>query len=492
MPSPSAAESRADVVPNMVRGLRLRDLVLFNLAAIIGIRWLAVSAKAGPSALTLWIIAALFFFIPLGLAVAELAARHPDEGGIYRWTQRNFGDGHGYLCGWCYWICNVVFYPSLLISTAVMATYAIGMGGTSLGERWSYVLPFTLVALWGAALINIRGIDSGKWLQNLGGLGSYLTGTTLVAVAIAVALHHGPASHGPANAITIQTVVPRVASLGTVNLWASIAFAFSGIELIATMAGEIRDPERTLPRSIYISAPLILLLYLAGTTAMLWLVPTADTNLVSGVLQAVTAGTLALGPGFRWVVPAVAAAYTIGTIGAIGAWLIGPARIVFAIGLDYYFPPAFGRVHPKWKTPHVAILVEAALATILIFLAVPGKGTTVEGVFLVLLDMDILIYFIPFCYLFLCLFAERDEPMPDGQRAIIPGGSIGRTLVASSGFVVTVIAMVVAMVPPPDTHPAWVFELKVVGGAIGFILLGATFYWRNARSPDGVAITPPV
>lgn len=462
--------------PALVRNLGLRDLVLFNLAAIIGIRWLGASAKAGPLSLALWLFAALFFFLPLGLAVAELSARYPDEGGIYRWTQRRFGEGHGFLCGWCYWVCNVMYYPNLLISTAVIATYAIGQGATGLGSRWAYVLPFTIIALWGAAGINIVGLDAGKWLQNIGGAGSYVTGAILIAVAAIVAVQHPPV-----NAITLHTVVPHVASLDTVNLWATIAFAFSGVELIAIMAGEIREPQRNLPRSILIAVPLIFVLYVLGTAAVLWLVPVAGINVVSGVLQAVTAGSAMLGPSFRWLVPAAAAAYTIGTIGCIGAWLVGPARVAFTIGLDRYFPPVFGRIHPRWHTPYVAIMVEAALASLLLGLDVLGRGTTVEEVFLVMLDMNLLVYFIPFGYLFCCLLTERDVPAAAAVRAVIPGGSAGRGATAISGLAVTGIAMVMAAIPAPGTHSVWQFELKVVGGALAFVVLGASFYWRRAR-----------
>src|ERR1044072_1968318 len=132
--------------PELPRTLTLRDLVLLNIVAVLSIRWLATSAAAGPSSLVLWVCAALFFFVPQGLAVAALSARFPDEGGIYAWTKRAFGEGHGFLCGWCYWINNILYYPNLLMSTAVVGTYVVGQGETGLADNWHYVLPATLVA----------------------------------------------------------------------------------------------------------------------------------------------------------------------------------------------------------------------------------------------------------------------------------------------------------------------------------------------------------
>src|ERR1051326_2811657 len=138
--------------PQLVRALKLRDLILFNLVAVLGLRHLATSAKFGAGSLVLWVIAAVFFFIPQGLAVIELSSRFPNEGGIYFWTKRALGEGHGFLCGWCYWINNVLYYPNLLISAAVIGTFIFGQSGSAVSDNWIYVLPVTLGILWIAVL----------------------------------------------------------------------------------------------------------------------------------------------------------------------------------------------------------------------------------------------------------------------------------------------------------------------------------------------------
>jgi glutamate:GABA antiporter len=464
---------------SLKRALGLRDLVLFNLVAVIGLRWLSTAAKAGPSALTLWLLAGLLFFVPQGLVVTELASRFPQEGGIYQWTKRALGEKHGYVCGWCYWINNVLYYPNLLISTAVIATFVIGKGESSLVSNWAYVLSATLVCLWLAVLMNIVGVGTGKWLQNAGGIGTYIPGVVLIVLG-AMALFTG---HRSANPITPQNLVPDLRHLAGLNLWASIAFAFAGLELSSAMGGEVRDPRRTLPRAILIAAPLIALVYILGTGSLLWLVPANDINIVSGFLQATTVGARELAPSLWWLAPLCAAAYTVGNIGGVGAWLTGPARVAFAIGLDRYFPPAFGRIHPKWKTPYVAILVQASLATVFLLVSLLGKGTTVEKAYLIILDTQLLIYFIPYVYLFISFMVHRRTPAaPDTVR--VPGGSVGATLVGVSGLFVTLFAMGVAMVPPADESSPLLFEIKVVGGALAFILLGGIVYWRaHRRSP---------
>jgi len=461
------------MVPALPRTMGLRDLVLFNIVAVLSLRWVATAAAAGPSSVSLWILAALFFFIPQGLAVSHLAGRYPNEGGIYYWTKREFGEAHGFMCGWCYWVNNILYYPNLLMSTAVVGTYVIGRGGSGMESDWSYVLPATLGALWLAVGINIVGLQTGRWLQNVGALGIYIPGILLVGLGGYAAL-----TLPPATPMTLDTLIPDLTDWSSLNLWASIAFAFAGLELSAVLGDEVRNPKRTLPRSILIAAPLIAFLYIAGTVSVLWLVPTGEVNIVSGFLQAIAVGTSDAGVTMAWLASAAAAMYVIGNVGSVGAWLTGPARVAFVIGLDRYFPPAFGRIHPKWKTPYVAILTQAILASVFLLVSVLGHGTTVEKAYLIILDTMLLVYFIPYIYLFLCYLNDR---LRHADGAV---GGVARArsaLIGLAGLSLALLAMIIATVPPGGTSDPWLFRVKVIGGAGAFVVLGVVIYFRGRR-----------
>jgi amino acid transporter len=464
MAQPSTLEphSEPDTLP---RELTLRDVVLFNVVAVVSLRWFATAAAAGPSSISLWILAALLFFVPQGLAVSDLSARYPEEGGIYAWTKRLFGEGHGFLCGWCYWVNNILYYPNLLISTAVVGTYVIGRGDAALASQWTYVLPATLVALWLATWLNVVGLKTGRWLQNFGALGTYLPGLLLIGVGLYAVL-----TRPSATPLSVRALLPNLGALSELNLWASIAFAFAGLELCAVMGDEVRDPRRTLPRSIYISAPFVAFLYIAGTLAVLWLIPTKEVNIVSGPLQAIAIGAKHLGWGLVWLPSLAATLYVVGNVGGVGAWLTGPARVAFVIGLDRYFPPAFGKIHPRWKTPYVVLITQAVLATIFLFLSVLGKGTTVEKAYLVILDTMLLVYFIPYIYLFVCYLKVGE----DGARR-----RPLRLLTGISGLGLTLFAMIIATVPPSDSTDPWLFRITVIGRAGIFVVLGGLIYWRG-------------
>jgi amino acid transporter len=457
--------------PELERRLSLRDLVLFNLVAIIGIPWVATAAKAGPGSITLWILAAVLFFLPQGLAVIQLAADLPDEGGIYAWTRNELGEAHGFICGWCYWINNVLYYPSLLLSAAVTATFVIGKGESGLADNWTYVLPFTLIGLVVAMGLNVAGVGTGKWLQNIGGLSVFLPGVLLVALGF-----YRVCTGVPANTISLAELRLDLANLPMLNLWATIAFAFAGLELSSTMASEIKNPRRNLPRSIYVTAPIIALIYIVGTCAVLWLMPRAQINVVAGPLQAIASG---VGSNGWWVVSLMALLLTLARIGGVGAWLVGSSRVAFVVGLDRYFPKAFGRIHPRWRTPYVAILIQGSIAVVFLLLSVVGKGTTVEAAFLILIDMSLLIYFVPYLYLFICFMVHCWKPQ--AGRLIIPGGRLGALVAGLSGAAITLFAMVVAMFPPPGTTQIWLHELKLGGGAAFLLGAGLAIYWRARR-----------
>ena len=469
------ASYHADGAPSLARVLGLRDLVLFNLVAVLGLRWLATAAKAGPSAIALWLLAALFFFVPQGLVVTELSSRFPEEGGIYQWTKRALGERHGYLCGWCYWINNVLYYPNLLISTAVIATYAIGKGDCGAGVE------LDLRALGDAGVSVARGAAEHRG-----------RGHGEVAPECRRDRHVHPRrdphrarrrvphrrGRPSANPITAQNIVPDLRSLDELNLWASIAFAFAGLELSSAMGGEVRNPRRTLPRAILIAAPLIAPVIRARDRCAA--PPRAEgrrehrVGLPAGDRRGRARSPRARG-GSRHSRPSPTRSAT------SAAWARGsPDRRAShsRSGSIAYFPPAFGRVHPRWKTPYVAIIVQAALATVFLLLSVLGKGTTVEKAYLIILDTQLLVYFIPYVYLFISfLMHRRTEAPPDSIR--VPGGTPGAWLVGLSGLFVTLFAMGVAMVPPGDTDP-WLFELKVIGGALGFVAIGGMVYWRRS------------
>ena len=275
------------------------------------------------------------------------------------------------MCGWCYWVNNILYYPNLLMSTAVVGTYVIGRGQTGLADNWTYVLPATLAALWLAVRLNIVGVRTGRWLQNLGARRHLSPGRparrSRRVRGVHPAVGHADRRRG--------TLMPDLGDLSELNLWASIAFAFAGLELCAVMGGEVKDPAADAAAlDLHLGAADRVHLHrrhrrgaLAGADRgrqHRLRVPAGAGGGCAG--HRVGRGLAPRGGGGASTSSATSAGSARGSP--------GPARVAFVIGLDRYFPPAFGRVHPRWQTPYVAILTQAVLATVFLLLSVLGKG----------------------------------------------------------------------------------------------------------------------
>jgi amino acid transporter len=221
-------------------------------------------------------------------------------------------------------------------------------------------------------------------------------------------------------------------------------------------------------------------MYIVGTIAVLMLVPAEDVSPTSGVFHAVTLGSTVLGVAFLGIVAALLV--SVGNAGGVGSTVAGIARVPFIVGIDRYLPAAFGKIHPKWRTPWVSILVQAVISGAI--LLVSQISETVHGAYQALVDITIIIYFIPFLYMFAAVIklANRPDRLTNPNAVLIPGGKIGVWLAAGVGLVVVFAAMLISAVPPGDSANKFLFEVKLLVGTIGAILLGLVLYWRGARA----------
>ncbi len=429
------------------RELRLRDLVFFNICAVVSLRWVASAAHAGSGSFVLWIVAAIFFFLPSAITVSSLSRRFPEEGGMYIWTKRAFGDQHAFLCGWFYFISTVLYFPSLLLSGLGMTAYAFGGLGQRFAEDRGFALSITLAVLWAAFAANFFGMKVAKWISAFGGISTFIIGAALAALAIGVGLRYGIA--------TRFELLPKV-NLSTVNFWSQIAFAFVGLELAPIVSGEIRNPQRDLPRAAVISGILSAILYIGVTAALLVLLKPEQISPMTGLTQAGAAAAQKFGAPILSIL--LATLIGIALIGQLDTWIAGNTRLPYAVGLDHYLPPAFSRIHPRWGTPYVSLLVQAVVATL--FLLMAQLGETVRAAYQIMVDMTVIVTLIPFVYIYAAGFRFASR------------------IAAVSGMAVTLIAIAFAAIPPPEAASTAIFEAKVVGGSVFFALLGWIVFKR--------------
>jgi glutamate:GABA antiporter len=451
--------------PRLRRVLRTRDLVWFYVVAVVGMRWVAVAAAAGPSSLVVWAIGAVALFVPLAFTVLELSSRYPQEGGIYVWTKRAFGDFAGFITGWTYWGSNLTYLPGLLYFAASTALYIFGSRFAHLQTSSAYFITFALAGLLLAAALNIFGLQLGKWLTNVGAYATWIPLTVLIVMGFVAA-----ARFGSATPITLHRLMPSF-GLKDMIFWATLAFGYSGLEAGSFMGEEIEDPRRTVPRAVLIAGMIIPALYILGTLAILLALPEGQITGLQGIMDAVVHAGQRV--GLQGLGPFAAVLIVMSALGGVGAWLSAPARLPFVAGIDHYLPRAFGKIHPRYGTPYVALLLQAGVAALC---AVLGQaGETPKKAYDILVSLGIIAYFLPYLTMFPALIRLQREPAgPDVMR--VPGGKPAAVLCGAVGFLTSAVAIVLAAIPPADEPHPERYVVKVVGLSALLVASGAMTY----------------
>jgi APA family basic amino acid/polyamine antiporter len=430
--------------------LGLRDVTLFAIACIVGTRWISPAAHAGPGSLLLWLLSAVFFTAPLAAAVGTLAVKYPGAGGLYLWTRGDFGPWHGFLAFWVYWMGIAFWFPAAAVAYMSMGVYALGPAYAHLAESRGFLVSSALVAIWIALGTNIVGMRVGKWTENAGGAAAWILGALLAAVAAIVWMKRGTA--------TPLRIAPEW-NWQTVSFWSTIAYAMSGLELAGLMGGEIVDPERTLPRAGWIASGAAVALYSIATLSLLVILPPARISELNGLAQGGQAAGELLGA--PWIAPAVALLVLAGALGQFGGFGAAVSRLPFAAGIDHLLPDAFARIHPRWGTPHISILVFGLVASFM--LVAIQLGDTMRAAYQELVSLMVIVGFLPYLYIFTGAWKA------------------GRRASAVSGLAITAMAILCAVVPTAEIHNVAIFEGKLAAGTLA-VIASAWLLYRRAAS----------
>lgn len=442
------------------REFTLRDLVLFHITAVITVRWISYAAARGPSSLSLWALAFVLFFLPIAYTVIDFTRKMPEQGGLYQWTKVTLGPFHGFICAWCYIVNNLFYFPSLLVAVSGYFAFSLVGDSQSLQSSKWFVGAFSLASIWVILLLNLIGLKFGKWVNNIGGLSIWIPCTVLIIFGFWRYFLHGSATN-----FASASFFPNFRTLDTWTAWSLICFAFTGLELASTMSGEVKDPGKSIPRSIYLAGFFITVIYILGTVAALFMVSSDKINLVTGIMQAIS--VIFQSAGLSFITPTVALLLTLGGLGTFGAWLAGAARMPYSVGVDRYLPPVLAKVHPRFGTPYVSLLVLGIISSLIVLMSL--AGSTVEKAYLFMANATLIIYFIPFVYLFVShlVMNWKSERKPAGL------------FLALAGIFSTTVAIVLAVLPSPGEPNPWRYFFMILIGSFGFVLVSLIFYFRS-------------
>jgi glutamate:GABA antiporter len=445
--------------------LGLSDLVLTQIMYVVGTGWVGTAAKLGNQQIVFWLAAIVLFYAPSAATVIYLNRMMPLEGGLYQWAKLGFNDFLGFLVGWNLWLYVILIVATIGLGIAASLAYAIGDASLG-GEKWFIVLITCLLVVF-LALVTTLGLGIGKWFQNLGGIGILLAFGTLIVLPF-FGLHAGSIHEYHPLAVAAPAI-----SLLSLNIFGKMSMgAFSGFEYVAILAGECKNP-RNIGRAVLVASPIIALMFIFGTSAVLAFVSPDQVDLVGPIPQVLTLGL----HSFRWagLIAPLAILLLIGRqIGNCTLSVAGSTRLPMVAGWDHLLPQWFSKLHPKYKTPVNSVLFVSALILVLGLLGITGVGE--QEAFQILDNAAGVFYGLSY----LAMFAL---PMIGLRGAAKP--PLWLRAAASSGFLVTLLYCVLSIFPIIQVESWLSFGLKIGGVIAGANFLGASLYWIEKRRRAG-------
>jgi glutamate:GABA antiporter len=437
------------------RVLGIFALAMINVSLILTLRSLPTMAEYGSSIVFYFLVATVIFFVPTALVSAELATGWPKTGGVYAWAQEAFGPRWAFVTIWLQWIENVVWFPTALAATAATLAYIFN---PAMANNKLFIIFITLSVFWGATLLNFRGMKLSGRVSSVGAiLGVILPGILLVVLA-GVWLALGNPSQITFNA---KDMFPDITNINNLALLVAILLSLMGIEVSAAHAQEVKNPSRDYPKAIFLSALIVVGIFLLGALAIAVVVPQKEISLTAGVMQTF----LIIFDKFniKWAVVLLALIGAPGMIAQISTWLVGPTKGLLAAAKNGDLPPSFRHLNNQGM-PTTILIIQAIIVTIFsfIFLFMP----TVSSGYLILTTLTVQVYLMMYIIMFMAAIKLRYS-RPNVARAYkIPGGHLGMWLVAGIGVLAALVALFIGCFPPSQIP---------VGGTlfyIGFLVLG--------------------
>jgi glutamate:GABA antiporter len=453
------AEAEAEVEAHsasLKKELGVRDLVLTQILFIVGLTWVGVAGKIGPSHVVLWVLAILLFYLPSAAVVIYLNRLMPLEGGLYQWAKLGFSETVGFMLAWNLWLYVIVNTSEIGLQSATYLSYALGPSAAWMTTSTWFVALATTVLLGMLVVVSTVGLSIGKWVHNVGGIMMLMIFAALVLLPfLSLATGHLHEYH------PLRTTTPAF-SLFNLNILGKLAFgALGGFEYMAILAGETKAPGRSVSRSVWIASPIIAIMFVMGTSTVVALVPQADIDLVGPVPQVLRIGFGPFGIASQLVTIAILMTLAM-RVAQTSVNFTGIARLPMVAGWDRLLPEWFTRLHATYRTPVNSILAVGLTALVIALLSLIGVGQA--EAFQLLFNAGGMFYALTYVVMFaIPLF---------GLRGVTPRPPLWLRAASFSGLVMTLLYVVLSAFPIIQVASVATFALKISGVIVGANVIG--------------------
>lgn len=459
------------------RVMGLADVTLFTVSAILVVDQLTASASIGTGTIGWWVLAIVFFFVPYALITAELATTYPEQGGIYVWTKRAFGRRWAARNTYWYWVNVALWMPSVFLLFAGLFCQLFVSNWTDWpAGKWPQIA-IALALTWAVVGVGIMRLEVGKWVNNLG---------AILKVAIIFALGAGgiffAIRHGSANSIHFSSVLPSFDV--TKTYLPVIIYLLMGFELVSSMAGEVKEPEKRIPRALFTSGASIAFLYVFATVGILLALPLGKLELVQGLVETFREifGRTGAGEVVVYVL-GIGALYTYFT--NMTTWTMGANRAAAEAANEGELPRILGREHRVHKTPVAALLISGIVSTV-VLVGTALFINTQDNLFFAIFAASSVIFLLPYLLMFPAVVVLRRKD-PERERPFrIPGGEATAIALATITTIVIAVATVLFIWPEIPKAPAeWSYTGPLLAIVVAALAVGEVIVWRmtHPRAP---------
>lgn len=462
-PSLDLAQAEARVEEHsavLKKELGLRDLVLTQILFIVGLAWVGVAGKLGPSHVVFWMLAITLFYLPSAAVVIYLNRLMPLEGGLYQWAKLGFNEAVGFMLAWNLWLYVIVNTSEVGIQFATYLAYALGPSAAWMTKSTWFVVVATVAILTFMVVISTIGLSVGKWLHNGAGIMMLMVfGALLILPVLSLLTGHLREFH------PLRTSVPAF-SLYNLNILGKMGFgALGGFEYVAILAGETRSPARSIGRSVLIAAPIIAVMFVLGTSTVVAFVPTNDIDLVAPIAQVLRVGFAPFGIATQLVTIAILMTLAM-RIAQTSVNFTGITRLPMVAGWDKLLPAWFTRLHATYRTPVNSILLVGVTSLVIALLSLIGVGQAES--FQLLFNAGGIFYALTYVVMFAIPLI--------GLTAVKPHPPAWLRVVALSGLLMTLLYVGLSVFPIIKVASVATFALKISLLILGANVLGALIF----------------
>lgn len=442
--------------------LGVMGLSFLSINSILGLRNIAFASTIGPSALFYWIVAALIYFIPIGLIVAELSTTYPNQGGMGVWVRKAFGEKASFLCSWFFWIANFTYYPSLLLTTTIAIAYGINKPEMATHPMKTAII--SSVIFWIVTLLTLKGTKMSGRLASVGAPLGVLVPAILIFGFGFYSMFSGEPS---ATHFTQSTIMPNNLSFGTIMFLSTLMFGFSGAEMLGTIAGNVRNPQKTFPRAIFITSIIIAAVYILATVAFQFVITISSDQTATALYLFADKITSQFGLNFS-LSQILGICFVLAFVGSLSFLILNPSVMIAESAKDVL--PKNLLKENKDGMPSILVLGQAVAVTLILILSafVPSVSKALN----MLILMSTLAFFIPYVFLISAYIKLRMTNKKINRPFKIKSNSLA-ILVAIIGMISVVGTIGLTLIPAPDTTLLEYLPIvlgPILFGCIGFIL----------------------